>query len=74
MGVGDRRPAGTVLGLLIGVFFGWAFVLAMKGQGVTVFSLPVLNMLIVVVLAAAAGDAGGRSPRSRLARLANPGR
>ena len=31
---------GTVLGLLIGVFFGWALVLAMRSQGITEFSFP----------------------------------
>ena len=48
---------GTALGLLIGVFFGWALVLAMRSQGITEFSLPVLNLAIVVVLAALAGAA-----------------
>ena len=40
LGVGDHHLQGTVLGLLIGVFFGWALVLAMKNQGITVFSSP----------------------------------
>jgi hypothetical protein len=30
VGVGDHRPAGTIPGLLIGVFFAWALVLAIK--------------------------------------------
>ena len=60
---------GTVLGLLIGVFFGWALVLAMKDQGLTVFSLPVLNMLIVVVLAAVAGVVAAILPSRRAAKL-----
>jgi putative ABC transport system permease protein len=61
-GVGDHRPAGTILGLLIGVFFGWALVLAMKNQGITVFSLPVLSPVIVVLLAALAGVAAAILP------------
>src|SRR6516225_2636546 len=60
---------GTVLGLLIGVFFGWALVLAMKNQGITVFSTPVLNLAIVVVLAALAGAAAAIWPSRRAAKL-----
>ena len=60
---------GTVLGLLVGVFFGWALVLAMKNQGVTVFSLPVLTLAIVVVLAALAGAAAAILPSRRAAKL-----
>ena len=60
---------GTVLGLLIGVFFGWALVLAMKNQGVTVFSVPVLSLLNVVVLAALAGAAAAIWPSRRAAKL-----
>ena len=60
---------GTVLGLLIGVFFGWALVLAMKSQGITEFSIPVLNLVIVVVLAALAGAAAAIWPSRRAAKL-----
>jgi putative ABC transport system permease protein len=60
---------GTVLGLLIGVFFGWALVLAMRSQGITEFSVPVLSLLIVVVLAALAGAAAAIWPSRRAAKL-----
>jgi putative ABC transport system permease protein len=60
---------GTVLGLLVGVFFGWALVLAMKGQGVTVFSLPVLSLIIMVVLAGLAGVVAAILPSRRAAKL-----
>jgi putative ABC transport system permease protein len=60
---------GTVLGLLVGVFFGWALVLAMKGQGITVFSLPVLSLVTVVVLAAVAGLVAAILPSRRAAKL-----
>jgi len=60
---------GTVLGLLIGVFFGWALVLAMKSQGITEFSIPVLSLAIVVVLAALAGAVAAIWPSRRAARL-----
>jgi len=60
---------GTVLGLLVGVFFGWALVLAMKSQGVTVFSLPVLSLVTVVVLAGVAGVVAAILPGRRAAKL-----
>ena len=60
---------GTVLGLLIGLFFGWALVLSMKNQGITVFSVPVPSLVIVVVLAAVAGVVAAILPSRRAARL-----
>jgi putative ABC transport system permease protein len=60
---------GTVLGLLVGVFFGWALVLAMKDQGITVFSVPVLSLVIMVVLAGLAGLAAAILPSRRAAKL-----
>ena len=69
MGVGDHRPAGTILGPLIGVFFAGALVLAMKNQGITVFSAPVLSLVIVVVLAALAGVVAAILPSRRAAKL-----
>jgi putative ABC transport system permease protein len=60
---------GTVLGLLIGVFFGWALVLAMKDQGITVFSIPVVSLIVVVVLAALAGLLAALPPSRRAAKL-----
>ncbi|HEV2452377.1 MAG TPA: FtsX-like permease family protein [Streptosporangiaceae bacterium] len=60
---------GTLLGLIVGVFFGWALVLAMKDQGVNVFSLPVLTLVIVVVLAGLAGAAAAIWPSRRAAKL-----
>jgi putative ABC transport system permease protein len=60
---------GTVLGLLIGLFFGWALVLSMKNQGITVFSVPVPSLVIVAVLAAVAGVVAAILPSRRAARL-----
>jgi putative ABC transport system permease protein len=60
---------GTILGLLIGVFFGRALVLAMKNQGITVVSLPVLSLVIVVLLAALAGVAAAILPSRQAAKL-----
>lgn len=60
---------GTVLGLLVGVFFGWALVLAMKDQGIPVFSVPVLTLAIVVVLAGLSGAVAAIWPSRRAAKL-----
>jgi putative ABC transport system permease protein len=60
---------GTIPGLLIGVFFGWALVLAMKNQGITMFSLPVPSLVIVVLLAALAGVAAAILPSRQAAKL-----
>lgn len=57
---------GTVLGLLIGLFFGWALVLSMKNQ---IFSVPVRILVIVVLLAALAGVVAAILPSRRAARL-----
>jgi putative ABC transport system permease protein len=60
---------GTLLGLLVGVFFGWALVRAQKSQGITVFSVPYLTLLIMIVLAGLAGVAAAILPSRRAAKL-----
>jgi putative ABC transport system permease protein len=60
---------GTVLGLLVGVFFGWALVRAQKSQGITTFSIPYLTLLIMIILAGLAGVAAAILPSRRAAKL-----
>src|SRR5215831_1280713 len=60
---------GTVLGVLVGVFFGWALVLAMKSQGVSEFSLPMLSLVVMVLLAGLAGVVAAILPSRRAAKL-----
>jgi putative ABC transport system permease protein len=60
---------GTVLGLLVGIFFGWALVRAQKNQGLTVFSVPYLTLLIIIILAGLAGMAAAILPSRRAAKL-----
>lgn len=60
---------GTVLGLVIGVFFGWALVLALKKQHIDQFSVPFMQLAIVVILAAIAGIVAAILPARRAARL-----
>jgi putative ABC transport system permease protein len=60
---------GTLLGLVVGVFFGWALVRAQKNSGVPVFSLPYKTLIIMVVLAGLAGVAAAILPSRRAAKL-----
>jgi putative ABC transport system permease protein len=60
---------GAVLGIVIGVFFGWALVEALADEGLNTLSLPVTSLVIVVVLAALAGVAAAVLPARRAARL-----
>ncbi len=60
---------GTLLGLLVGVFFGWALVRAQKSQGITTFSVPYLTLLIMIALAGLAGVAAAILPSRRAAKL-----
>jgi len=60
---------GTFLGLLVGVFFGWALVRAQKSNGISVFSVPWLTLVIIVLLAGLAGVVAAILPSRRAAKL-----
>jgi putative ABC transport system permease protein len=60
---------GALLGLVIGVFFGWALVTALEDEGLNTFTVPVLSLVVVVVLAALAGVVAAVMPARRAARL-----
>jgi putative ABC transport system permease protein len=60
---------GTLLGLAIGIFFGWALIKASADQGIGQFSLPVTRLVIIVVLAGIAGVAAAILPGRRAAKL-----
>ncbi len=60
---------GTVLGLIIGLFFGWALVRALNDQGITTFAVPLSTLVAVVVLAGLAGVVAAILPSRRAARL-----
>jgi putative ABC transport system permease protein len=60
---------GTLLGLVVGVFFGWALVTAQKNQGLSVFSVPYLTLIIIVLLAGLAGVVAAILPSRRAAKL-----
>ena len=60
---------GTVLGLLIGTFFGWALTRAMRDQGITTFAYPWASLAVVVVIAAVAGALAAVQPSRHAAKL-----
>jgi putative ABC transport system permease protein len=60
---------GTLLGLVIGVFFGWSLVTALHDEGVDRLTFPLTTLVIVVVLAGVAGVVAAIVPARRAAQL-----
>ena len=60
---------GTVLGLLIGIFFGWALVEALSEEGINRLEIPFGQLAVIVVLAGIAGVVAAILPARRAARL-----
>jgi putative ABC transport system permease protein len=60
---------GTVLGLIVGVFFGWALVRALSDKGIDQFTVPTLGIAVIVVLGALAGVLAAVIPGRRAAKL-----
>jgi len=60
---------GAVVGIAIGVLFGWALQQALRNQGVTEFVLPVGQLVVYLVLAGLAGVLAAIWPARRAAKL-----
>jgi putative ABC transport system permease protein len=60
---------GAVLGLLVGVFFGWALGLALRDEGFNTLRLPVVSLVVIMVLAGIAGVLAAVWPARRAAKL-----
>jgi putative ABC transport system permease protein len=60
---------GAVLGIVLGLFFGYAIIYALRDQGVSSFDVPVIQLAIVVVLAAVVGLLASIVPSIRASRL-----
>lgn len=60
---------GTLLGLILGTFFGWVLVRAAEGEGLTVFKLPITQAAIFVMIAALLSVGAAILPARRAARL-----
>lgn len=60
---------GTALGLVLGLFFGWALVQALESEGFNTFAVPVTQLVVIAVVAAVAGVLAAVFPARRAARL-----
>ena len=60
---------GALLGIAMGVFFGWALVTALADQGIDVLVFPVTRLVAYVAVAAVAGVVAAVLPARRAARL-----
>ena len=60
---------GTVGGLALGVFLGWALVQAASAEGLATFAAPAGQLLVVLAAGAVAGVLAGIRPAARAARL-----
>ena len=60
---------GTSLGLGVGTFFGWAMVRALADQGISQLAIPAGSLIVVTLVAAAAGIGAAIMPSRRAARL-----
>jgi len=60
---------GTVLGLTVGLFFGWSMIHALADKGFDAFVVPTGSLAVVGVIAAIAGVGAAILPARRAARL-----
>jgi putative ABC transport system permease protein len=60
---------GALLGLVVGLGFGWAIVQALSSQGITEFRVPFLRVFLVVVVAAVGGVLAAAIPARRAAKM-----
>jgi putative ABC transport system permease protein len=60
---------GGLVGTGLGLFWGWVFAVALRPQGLTVLSFPVIQLIVLIGLAVAAGVVAALTPAWRAARL-----
>ena len=60
---------GALLGIVVGIAFGWALVLALKDDGITEFTVPVARIAFVLVVAGLGGVLAAALPARRAAKL-----
>ena len=60
---------GGIIGLALGMLWGWTFARALEEQGITVFRIPVLEVLLFVVGSMVAGVLAAVFPAWRASRL-----
>lgn len=60
---------GALLGVVLGIFFGWAFLRALEDQGFKAFSIPVIQILVYLLMAAFAGVIAAIAPSYKASRM-----
>ncbi len=60
---------GTLLGIVLGLAFGWVVVDAVRSDGVNIFSVPVTELVVFIVLAGVAGVLAAVLPARSAARV-----
>jgi putative ABC transport system permease protein len=60
---------GTVVGLVIGLFFGWSVVRALRDSGFSTFAVAPTTLIVVVVILAVASVGAAILPARRAAKL-----
>jgi putative ABC transport system permease protein len=57
------------VGVVVGVFYGWAFVRALADEGITELVIPAGQLFVLLVTAGLAGIVAAVPPARRAARL-----
>jgi putative ABC transport system permease protein len=60
---------GSLVGVAVGLLWGWVFVTALDGQGITELSIPVLQLALFLVVAVLAGVIAAWLPARRASHL-----
>jgi putative ABC transport system permease protein len=60
---------GSIVGIAVGLFWGWLFTTALRSQGITTFSIPWLQLVAFLAVALLAGLAAAWLPARRASRL-----
>jgi putative ABC transport system permease protein len=60
---------GTVTGLVVAIFFGWAMVRALYEEGARLFAVPYTSIVAIIALAALAALLAALYPAYRASRL-----
>jgi len=60
---------GGVVGVAVGIFWGWAFTTALAREGITEFEVPIVQIVVFLVLSIVAGFVAALLPAWRAARL-----
>ena len=60
---------GAVVGMAVGLLWGWVFTTALHGQGITSFVIPVTQLVVFLIVAVVAGVIAAWFPARRASRL-----